>query len=43
MLKVDDLRIGANLEKHPSLRLVVTRLQDGQVLGEEDTKAGSKL
>ncbi|RYP06965.1 hypothetical protein DL765_009293 [Monosporascus sp. GIB2] len=38
MLRVDDPRIAANLEKDPSVRLVVTRLQDGQVLGEEDYK-----
>ena len=31
-------RIGANPEKDPNVRLVVTRLLDGQVLGEEDYK-----
>ncbi|KAH6844690.1 hypothetical protein B0I37DRAFT_166975 [Chaetomium sp. MPI-CAGE-AT-0009] len=38
MLRVDDPRIAANLEKDPGVRLVVTRLHDGQVLGEEDYK-----
>jgi hypothetical protein len=35
LLRVDDPRIAANLEKDLSVRLVVRRLEDGQVLGQE--------
>ena len=38
MLKVDDPGIAANLDKDPIVRLVVTRLRDGRVLGGDEYK-----